>query len=253
MRHATDRRGFITVEAAIVLPVFLLAVIAMGYYIKVFGIMENVSYSMMDEASRAAANAYTVKVSPLLGKTVHDRIISDCTDAEGLRITEARYLYNDGDLDGMISLRAEYHAGRDLPMDMGAVTELVTQIKCRGFTGTENAGTPMPFEEMEKEGVWDPVWIFPSDGEKYHGENCTYVTANARELVLTTAVKRKFAACKLCGAAEVPDGSYVYCFMENGEVYHKPDCRQVSRFTIEISRSEAIDKGYTPCSKCGGV
>lgn len=252
MRRATERRGFVTVEAAIVLPVFLLAVIALGYYIKLFGIIENVSYSMMDEASRAASNAYVMKASPMLGSTMHERIIHDCKDIEDLRITKVRYLYNDGDMDGMISIRAEYRTGTDLPLEMGHVNEMITRVKCRGFVGMENTGSPMPFDEMEKEGVWEPVWIFPADGKKYHRENCSYVTANAHEMVLTSAIKRRFSACELCDAETAATGSYVYCFMENGTVYHLRECRQVSRFTIEINRSEAINKGYTPCIKCGG-
>lgn len=252
MKHVTERRGFITVEAAIVLPVFLLAVIAIGSYIRLFGIMENVSYSMMDEASRAASNAYVIRVSPLLSNTVYERISEDCAGIEDLKITKVRYLYDDGDLDGMISMKAEYRSDLNLPMGMGHAVEMVSQVKCRGFVGEDNTGTTMPFDEMEKEGVWDPVWIFPSDGEKYHGESCTYVTANAREMVLTSSVKRKFSACLLCDAQEAAIGSYVYCFMENGTAYHKRECRQVTRFTIEINRNEAIDKGYSPCSKCGG-
>jgi len=81
---------------------------------------------------------------------------------------------------------------------------------------------------------------------------CTYVKANAREVVLTGQLKKKYNSCSLCDSDAVSIGAFVYCFEENGTVYHKDTCKQVTRYAIEINKTEAVDKGYTPCSKCGG-
>jgi len=35
-----------------------------------------------------------------------------------------------------------------------------------------------------------------------------------------------------------------------GAKYHRAGCRYLSKSCISISRSEAIDQGYTPCSVC---
>lgn len=252
MRRVTDRKGFITVEASLVLPVFLICLIALGYYIKIFAIVENVSYSIADEASKAASTAYTTDAAPQLAGTVKSRIQKDTSELDDVKITKARYLYDDGDLDDLILISAEYSVDIKLPMKMGHAVNLTSGIKCRGFTGVRQERQAMSFEEMETEGTWEPVWIFPADGEKYHSAECTYVKANAKELVLTYEVKKKFEPCKLCDAQEAAIGGYVYCFEKNGTVYHRASCRQVKRYTIEIDRSEAEDKGYTPCSKCGG-
>lgn len=47
-------------------------------------------------------------------------------------------------------------------------------------------------------------------------------------------------------------GSIVYCFRDQDTCYHKGTCRAIHRHSIVVDRTEAKNKGYTPCSKCGG-
>lgn len=251
-RQKASKRGYITLEASIILPIFIIAILALGYYIKVFAIMEEVTYSIMDETSLLASEAYVKSNAPLFEKNLKNRIVNDSPDAENLKINKVRYLYYDGDLDDLISVSVEYDIDAGFPLGIGHTIKLNPRVKCRGFTGVEKSADAMSFEEMESEGVWDPVWIFPMSGEKYHKEDCTYVTANAREMVLTGNVKKKYSPCSLCNAENLSMGEFVYCFTENGAVYHRESCRLITRYTIEINRSEAISKGYIPCSKCGG-
>ena len=252
MKRVTDRRGYITLEASIVLPVFILAILALGFYIRVFAIMENVTYCMLDEVSLISSRAYAVKSVPLFEEKLKKRISADEDGINDLKISRMRYLYSDMNKDDLIFVKADYTAEVSLPVDMDHVFDLSSQVKCRGFTGKYDIGIPMSFEEMETDGVWDPVWVFPLDGEKYHKETCTYVVANAKKSVLTNKLKKQYGPCELCKAENASMGSYIYYFAENGVVYHTEDCRQVKRYTIEINRDEAIGKGYIPCSKCGG-
>lgn len=252
MRPATDKRGYVITEAAIFLPVFILAIVSIMYYINIFSVIENAAYSTIEETARLASKAGVVKTAPGFPSVLKSRIKTENTAAGDVKISSFRYLYWDGNLDNMISVKAEYDMELKLPMGFDHKIELVTSVKCRGFTGLRIQGVPMTFDEMEAEGSWDPVWIFPMSGEKYHRENCTYVKANARQMVLTGELKKQYASCSLCKASGIPMGSYVYCFTENGSVYHSSDCRQINRYTIEINKSDAIDKGYASCSKCGG-
>lgn len=256
MNHAINRsisrRGYITLEAAIFLPVFIIAILALGYYIKVFCIMENVSYSIMEETASLAAKSYVTQSAPMFESQLENRIIKDSPDIEDLKIKKVRYLYYDGDLDNMISVSIGYCIDAGFPLGMDHSIEMTSRVKCRGFTGLKKTGNPMSFEEMESVGTWEPVWIFPMSGEKYHEENCTYVKSNAREMVLTRDLKKRYSPCSLCDGESISIGAFVYCFIENGTVYHRASCRQINRYTVEVNKSEAINKGYVPCSKCGG-
>ena len=252
MKPVTEKKGYVTLEAAVFLPVFILAVVSFVSFINIFSILENIYYSTFEEVSRAASKASVVKAAPALGYTLKSRVESDNPAVCGSEIEKIRYLYFDGNLDNMIAVDGKYTIDIDLPLGFGHEFTLTSSVKCRGFTGLRADGDPMSYDEMESEGIWDPVWIFPMSGEKYHGGTCTYVKANAREMVLTGEMQRKYEPCSLCNAAGVQTGSYVYCFIENGTVYHTDNCRQVQRYTLEINREEAVNKGYRPCSKCGG-
>ena len=98
----------------------------------------------------------------------------------------------------------------------------------------------------------DPVWIFPQSGEKYHSKNCTYVKATVHSRILNASVRTRYAACSTCRSGDLPAGSIVWCFDGDDTAYHRGTCRTIDRHTAVIDRTEAIDKGYTPCSKCGG-
>ena len=262
MKHATDgfmlrhnirrRGGYITLEAALVLPLFIIAVLAIGYYIKVFGVMENVSYSMMDETARIASKAYITESVPLFESKLKKRITEDVPEAEDVDISAFRYLYTDGDKNDLIYVRTGFEMDSELPLGFGHTYKSDVSVKCRGFTGTENKGTPMSFDEMEEEGTWESVWIFPDRGEKYHSSTCSYVKANVSEMVLTGEIKDKYVPCSQCDAEKAKTGEFVYCFRESGTAYHRENCRHVTRYTIEINKEDAVDKGYSPCSKCGG-
>lgn len=47
------------------------------------------------------------------------------------------------------------------------------------------------------------------------------------------------------------DISVVVYITETGEKYHSGGCRYLSKSKIEITLENAINRGYTPCSKCG--
>lgn len=252
MKPGIDKKGYITLEAAVFLPIFILAVVSIIYYITLFSVIENVTYCSIEETARIASKAGVVKIVPGFTSVLEERIYEENPDVKNINTDTFRYLYWDGDLDNMIAVDENYNVDMELPMGFDHKVKLDTRVKCRGFTGLKPAGVPMSFDEMESEGTWEPVWIFPSSGEKYHSGMCTYVKVNAVEIVLTGSIKKKYDPCSLCDAERLPLGSFVCCFMDNGTVYHKNSCRQVDRYAVEVNKNDAKDKGYTPCSKCGG-
>ncbi len=252
MKRVTDKKGYITLEASIFLPVFVLAIVSMVYYINIFTVLENVYYDTFEETSRLASKSSVVKYAPGFTTGLKRRICEENRVMAYLDINRFRYLYWDGDLDNMIAVDINYAVKLNLPAGFGHSYPANVTVKCRGFTGLRKTGDPMSFDEMESDGIWDPVWVFPMSGEKYHKPNCTYVKANAKEMVLTRELMKMYKACSLCDADKLPAGALVYCFVENGSVYHRDTCRQVERYAMEMNKEDAVNKGYEPCSKCRG-
>lgn len=246
------KKGYFTLEAAVFLPIFIIGIATLGYFIKIFSTAENVTFSALDETAHLAAQAYGVKAAPYFPAKVEERLRRENEQAGKIEIDRFRYLYREFGKDGLISLRLKYDVDIRLPIDFYNGVTMESRIKCRGFIGRSVSGSPMPFSEMETNGDSKIVWIFPMWGKRYHNEGCVYVKSNARQMVLTGSVKKSFQPCKLCEPDKLPQGSFVYCFLSAGKAYHRGSCKTVDKYTVEIEKEDAQAKGYTPCGKCGG-
>ena len=246
------KKGYFTLEAAIFLPIFIIAIAALGYFIKIFSTAENITFSAVDETAHLAAQAYGVKAAPIFPAAVERRLRIENEQADNIKVSRFRYLYEEGGRDGLILLKLNYHIKIKLPLDLYDGVDLESRIKCRGFIGKAALANPMAFSEMETNGDSRIVWIFPMWGKKYHQEECTYIKANAKQLVLTGPLRKNYQPCLLCKPDRLPLGSLVYCFASTGKAYHQGSCKTIDKYAIEIEKEDALAKGYQPCSKCGG-
>lgn len=249
---SNTKKGYLVLEAAIFLPVFIIGILTLGYFIKIYSTAENITFCIMDETGHLAAEAYGRKTAVSFPGRVEKRLKEENNSIEKMKIVNFRYLYSDRYKDGLITLGCKYRIILALPVKLTNGFELESHVKCRGFIGKQNGGTGIPFQDMEKNGDSSIVWIFPIWGEKFHKETCRFVTANAVQKVLTSNLKSRYTPCELCRPEELSVGTYVYCFLRAGGAYHKQSCHMVEKYTIEIEREEALHKGYQPCKTCGG-
>lgn len=215
-----NRSGFYTVEAAIFLPLFILAVLTIGYFMKFDMIWEKAMHEELDKCSYSASVAYS-GTSGGSRSHIHNR-------------------------------RVEESADLALPLDFGGRFSFSGRIRYRDFVGLLEESTPLGTEGLETPADSSPVWVFPQSGTKYHGESCTYVQASVHSRTLTASVKRDYSPCGMCRSESLPYGSVVFCFSGEDTSYHRGNCRCIDRHVIEIDKTEALSKGYSPCSKCKG-
>ena len=252
-RFRFGKKGFITVEAAIFLPIFIIGVLTFAYLIKFLSIQEAVFHSFTDEARVLAAEAQVNPVAaPLFELKVKDRVYEENGDhISTVDIEHFRYLYDARGMSGVISMDLNYDVNIKLPIQFYKSLPISESLMFRGFIGKEEAADPMPFEEMEKDEESDLVWIFPRAGGRYHGENCIHIKSEPRQMIMSNQIRREYAPCSICKARGLPDGSLVYCF-PSGKSYHVGSCSIVDKYIISTEREKAIESGYTPCLKCGG-
>jgi hypothetical protein len=248
-----SRRGSFTLEAAIFLPIFILAALTVAYLIKLIAVQENAFHAFADETRKVAAEA-SLSPYPLFFKgDVLARIGEENGgELENLRLSRFDYRYGFGEYTEQIRVTIDYDIGVKLPAALIRAIPVSDTILCRAFVGATNADVPMSNEEMEEEKTSRTVWIFPRAGTKYHGETCSYIAVYPKELLLGEGVRRRYAPCKLCDPGSLPAGSVVYCFQSAGKAFHRGDCSSVDRYVTPIELEEAEARGYTPCAKCGG-
>ncbi len=250
MRHST--RGYYTLEAAMLLPLVLLMLLALGYYTKAQGGWENAFHCAADESCVASSMSRDGVSAATAGMRIRHRLAKSGHSLSGYQLKNFLCDYSDGETDHLTSYELAVSSDLRLPAGFGRGLDFSARVKYRGFVGQDYSGEPLGTEGLENDLPEDPVWIFPQSGEKYHTRTCTYVKATVRSQILNGQIRSRYSPCATCQSQTIPSGSIVYCFEGEDTAYHRGSCRTIKRRTTVIDRTEAIRKGYTPCSKCGG-
>lgn len=250
IRFRINKKGVYTIEAAICLPLVMMAVITLGYFLEADSAWENSMNAAFRECSYAQCTGLDLSKASIGMKLRRD---SSCFGQDvDLRLTGRRFSYSDSRHTDLNAFTLRASVNLPLPLGFGRVFEYEDMVKYRDFTGRKYDRPCLGAEGLEQDESSEAVWIFPQSGTKYHEEECTYVKAAVHSCVLTASLKRQYAACGMCGSGSLPYGSIVFCFSGEDTCYHRGTCRSIDRHTIVVDRNEAEDKGYTPCSKCGG-
>lgn len=245
------KKGSITVEATIILPLFIIAVLTISYTVKLIETEEDVINGITDEARYIAAHAYIDRVGAGVKSRIEKRVRED-EAAENFNVKRLRYLYSDFSNTGLISIDAAYTVKNRMPVKMRDDFHRKTGVLFRGFVGKNNKGQIFSFDMMQTADDGTTVWVFPVAGEKYHSENCSYIRVYPVQTILTSEVRRQYTPCRLCRPDDYKNGHIVYCFKKTGKAYHSAECTTVDRYVVEMTKYEAESEGYGRCLKCGG-
>ncbi len=251
-RKGSCRRGYYTLEAAMLLPLVLMMILALGYFTRSEGAWENAFHCAIDESIRSAAMACDGVSAETAGLRIERRIRNDVTGLANADVRGFICGFRDVTADDLSAYSLEAASDLSLPAGFGRTLEHRTRVKYRNFTGRNYGGEPLGTDGLQNGLPEDPVWIFPQSGEKYHTQTCTYVRATVHSEILNARIRSEYAPCSTCHSEELPAGSIVYCFEGDRTAYHRSSCRTILRHTTVIDRTEAIEKGYQPCSRCGG-
>lgn len=266
--YTDSKRGSIIVEAAVFLPVFLIAVITLSLLIRQVGFDETVFHTLLNQTR-------LLSVTDCIDRSVDDLQL---TSLSSLSIGAGRreqyraeiwkqlrdeikfpvsliyfgYDYSDGGHDHLIDAVIHYRVTVPIPRIMRAEPASRRKLVVRAFVGKTAADEMMTAEEMESEKESCIVYVFPHSGKRYHSASCSVVSAQPVFVILNNQIKKKFKPCEICNASGLSNGCGVYCFQDYGDAYHRGNCAVIRKYTVQIEKEEAVRKGYTPCSKCGG-
>lgn len=248
MRRHTE--GFYTVEAAILVPFVLLAVLSFGILIRSEGIWENCVHCAADESSAAAAIASKTPSALFLPLKIRKRIRRDVPQAETVSVKGFRSDFTEKETDHLTQYRLCVSYEVPLPAGFTRRFRFASAIRYRGFAGRSPDGTGLGKEGLENGVPEDPVLIFPQQGKRYHHEGCSYVQASFEAVELSSSLRSSHPACGACHSEQQRNGAIVYCFSGEDTAFHIGSCRMLEKHTIVIDRTEAEQQGFSPCSRC---
>ena len=247
----TGKRGAYLVEAAISLPVFIIAVMMMSSVILMYACIEDCNFIMANELRRGAAEAAVADTAVTVPYRVKKEITENHSQIKSARLTDAGIRTERWGTDELIAVSYMLTLGQPNPLGMKTQAHYELSLVTRAYVGRERDESNMSAEDfMDDDSV--PVFIFPKRGEKYHSEGCGFLKAASRSGTLSQSVRRKYRSCPLCKSGKAANGTLIYYFPSAGEDYHLPGCPSLQRNFIETDKQTALERGYTPCSKCGG-
>lgn len=250
-RIVRTKKGSYLVESAITLPLFLIAVIVMSSVVLMYACIEDCTFITANELRRGAAEAAVADTSALIPFRVKRNCMDDHSRVASVRTSDYGYRTSRWGQDELIALTVRLRLESPNPIGINSKADYELSLVTRAYVGKIRNVEAMTVSEMSGEDA-EPVYIFPKRGERYHSKGCSFLKAASCSATLTTSIRRKYSACPLCGSRNASYGSLVYYFPAAGESYHLPGCSSLSRNYIEIDKKDAVARGYSPCSKCGG-
>ena len=250
----TGSRGDIIVDAAVSLPVFIIAMALILMLIPEAGIEESAQRGLVQSALT------TTDAASVCGPDA-----SAGTSAAVYIASFAAYKHGEGNIDGVYG--GPVFFGETQTLDGGIYIDNVARTSALIRTRMPSAGLFFRYVYASRSLVFRPfagesseapdqdsvrVFVFPKRGERYHIAGCPVLKNGAVQTVLSKALRKRLKGCTLCHAADLPDGAPVYMYSDASGTYHRKSCSIVTKCFISMPRSEAVERGYTPCMICGG-
>lgn len=235
-------RGYITIEASFIIPLFLFFMLAMsGIYMILLA--EAHIHQSLAAATDYIAKQYYLKRNMVLSPTVKNQFDTYLRDdyyvehfVEGGSDGISIFLKRDRNNKNVIIVTAKYKAKLVLPLLGTYSINLSNQIKQKTFVG---------FTEEDSLKQESYVYVTPNR-EAYHmRRDCTHLLLDVS--VVSVHRKGNYQVCHYCKTKGTKEHIYI---AKNGTVYHNDrGCVGLKRSVRRVSRKSV--EGLGACTRCG--
>lgn len=247
MKNKYNIMASLTVEASLVLPIFLFAMILIGYLGQMIRCQDEVQGALTRLAREASAEYGATQSDVLKSQTYYMAKLNTYLEGAGGSVTflESHLMEENDEID----LVAEYSVTPPFSIMGLGNFHFRQRVHTRAFTGVER---------RRKENAQDDTIVYITEtGRVYHRKlSCTYLKLSISQAVyrdltfLRNSSGGKYKACeKCCKQKEIAPQSLIW-ITNYGDRYHTSNsCSGLKRNIREIRLSEVGSR--TPCSKCG--
>ena len=202
-----NKKGGYIVEAAISLPVLIIAVCSLILTISISMICEGICFSTVESTIDYIRKPYQNILSVSLCKKIEKEVLSDEDQLTDFKVTKVEYTTLDGDEQEYIGLEAEGKFSVVNPIGIDGKITFTEHILARPMTGQKQTGDVLKEEDFLGNGQSKKVFVFPKYGEKYHTKDCYYVKRAKKEVVCKLEMEKfdaglkDYEPCLVCGGA----------------------------------------------------
>lgn len=243
-------KGSVTLEMAMVLPMFFLAVVCLLYMMEVMAIRTSIRSGMQYAAKVTTEEVY-------LPRMVSDRELEDLiVHAIGSeRLDRSVVAGGSGGINcsgsrlslmtGILDIHVRYRVKMPVPAISAITVEMEENLTAKGWCGYEKTGWTNSSDKT--------VYV-TENGMVYHLDpSCNYLELSIKSVPAESldTIRNKdqgiYHACESCATGHVEGSVYI---TDYGNRYHYSlGCSGLKRTVYAIPLSEAVGKGV--CSKCG--
>lgn len=240
--------GSVTIETALVAPIFFLAVLSLVYLLEIMSVQTVMKSALQSAAKEVAEETYgnTFVIARSLEKRIVQQAGEDCLNesiicggAGGIDCHESKAWGNTGIMDLSVKYKVE------IPVLMFRIpaVSLKESVRVKGWNGY--AGNGFGNQEAETVYITDTGIVYHKDAE------CTYLELSIKA-VRSSQIKNlrnesggKYYACESCMKKEKQN---VY-ITDTGNRYHSSlSCSRLKRTVYEVPLSEVYGRGG--CKRC---
>lgn len=246
---AFTSKGSITLEAALVIPVFFFAMLSLVFLLEMMSIRTNIQNALHSVGKTLSQQSYVTPMlsTPGLRQSIVDHVgeerIENSIIVNGTKGIDCSDSVSDWNTAIMV-LSVKYEI--EIPILMFHIPAIPCEetLRIKGWTG-KNAGT--------EEGDRQEVVYITDHGTVYHHEmTCTYLDISIRGILADTIEDArndsggKYYACEICGGGT----HYGILYVANyGDRYHTTlNCNTIQRNVYAVPYADVIGMGG--CSKC---
>lgn len=241
-------KGSLSLEASLVMPLFMFFLMTILMGIEIVRLQSNV----IEALHQGEGMAFAIKSSSISPSVCNEYISTKdnpyvCIDDKesGLKFSDKSSIES----NGLIKLYADYSVKpfiSVIPLKKMHIEDKVVGHAFTGFVPIDGGIINIDLGEY--------VYITRS-GIKYHlSESCSYLNVHSRQVSYEELVNvrnkngGKYYPCERCRPSQ--SGS-VYITEDGGSYHSRKDCYSLRRTIRIVPLKEAIDNGYSLCSKCG--
>lgn len=239
-------RGSMSVEAALVMSFFLLAVHLLFYFFYLMEFQVELQFALERKVHEAAVKL-TEGFPDGLQASVNRELLGE---GKGLSMGGLRLIKNEG--GEFLDVTAVFEAGPRISLFGPMKGTYIHRCRRRLWNGQESVQDRGAGGDDEE----DEYVYVTQTGAVYHGSrDCTYLRPSVRSVSsgsldgLRSSDGSKYYSCERCmRGKQTPQTVYLTTY---GDRYHSSkNCSSLNRWVMKIPRSEVGTR--RPCSKCGG-